>query len=100
MTCRDSVDPLLLFYNILILCFNYFLLKVSINGIELGLTGATALTGANVMPCIGHPCNSEKDAEDICGTHGMCKPNMADYFCNCPLYFTGDRCENVRFVLD
>ena len=92
-------------------------LKVSINNVHLRML-ESALAGVNVGPCTDHPCSSgyvfsdsslnlkfpEISPNDIgippCGDHGICKPHLDNFTCECPLYSTGNRCEYQLALLD
>ena len=67
------------------------ILKVTINNVELALM-ESALTGANVGPCQGHPCSN--DPALTCGDlGGICQPVMEGFTCQCPLFTAGVHCD-------
>ena len=78
----------------------------------------SALGGVNIGPCTDHPCSSgyvfsddivsvnfpEMSLNDFgippCGDHGICKPYLDNFTCECPLYSTGNRCQFQLPLLD
>ena len=91
--------------------------KVSINNVNLRVM-QSALAGINVGPCTDHPCSSgyifSDDSMNVnfpemtlnnfgippCGDHGICKPHLDNFTCECPLYLTGERCQFQLPLLD
>ena len=105
------------FSLVLISCF-CSLTQVSINNVNLRMM-QVALAGMNVGPCTDHPCSSgyivsADDSQAVnfpemslnnfgvppCGDHGICKPHLDNFTCECPLFSSGDRCQYQLPLLD
>ena len=92
--------------------------QISINNVNLRMMQA-ALAGMNVGPCTDHPCSSgyivsADDSQAVnfpemslnnfgvppCGDHGICKPHLDNFTCECPLFSSGDRYQYQLPLLD